>query len=158
MVVKILLWAGFSIASGVLYRLGGKGGFRHAKGLRRFGCSLLFLSLFIALRGSQGLNLRAILPYCLIYVLNALALSTYCGSLIGSHDDVEGLEWFFSALLTGLAALPLIWIGVHWYMILARAFLLAISIMVVREKTGKVVIEEVFSGVIYCLSVPLLLI
>jgi len=150
MVVKILLWAGFSIASGVLYRLGGKGGFRHAKGLRRFGCSLLFLSLFIALRGSQGLNLRAILPYMATYALSALALSTY-------HDYCGFDNFWLTGFVYGLAALPLAWVGVHIWVIIVRAILLAISIGWLRARTGKVFIEELGSGFLYLVSLPILL-
>jgi phosphotransferase system glucose/maltose/N-acetylglucosamine-specific IIC component len=48
------------------------------------------------------------------------ALSTYWDNLFGFDN------YWFAGFLVGIAAFPLYWSGVHWYLIIARALLLAV--------------------------------
>ena len=150
--VKILWVLGLSVACGIAYHVAGLGGFKGAKLIRRLGCSLLALGVFFALKSPQ---IRHIWSYLAFLVLNYGALSTYHDYL--NRGEENWLCWFATGLFYGLAALPLIWCGVHWYLIIARAIFLAISIMWLRGKTGKVFKEEFFSGLLYCGSIPILL-
>lgn len=147
MVGKAIFWMVLSLASGVIYYIAGIGGFKGAKLIRRLGCSLLALGLFLAL---YGLNLAYWWAYLLFLGLNWAALSTY-------HDYTGYDNWVLTGLFYGLAALPLIWCGVHWYLIIVRAIFLALSIWWLRSRTGKVFKEEFFSGLLYAGSIPILL-
>ena len=144
--------------SGLLFRWGGRGGFPYAKAIRRFGCAGFFLALFTLLRGQFSPNLPYLLAYVVTFGLSAWALGTYCSEVNGSPDDVDGIEWFLSSFLYGLSAIPLTIIGIHWYMILARSLILAITISWLRVRSGNVWKEELGSGILYVLSTPLLLI
>lgn len=161
--MKVILWLGLSIASAIAYHLGGKGGFKGAKLIRRVGCSLLALGLFWdyrALLGLQGLNLGHWWAYCLFIILNYMALSTYWDILTQlwrGNEDEYWENWFLTGCGYGLAAIPLLWCGVALWAIIGRAIFLAITIMWLRERTGKVEIEELGSGFLYCASMPLLL-
>lgn len=152
--MKIILWLGLSIASGIVYRVTGKGGFKGAKLFRRILCPLLFLALFCALKSPK---FAYILPYLATFGLSTMALSTYNDYLAPDGSSENWLCWLVTGLFYGLSALPLIWCGVHWYSIVARALFLAITIMWLRERTGKVFWEEIGSGFLYCASTPLLL-
>ena len=153
--MKILYWLGLSILSGLSYRAGGIGGYPMAKLWRRLGCPACFLGLFWAL---NGLKWGFWWVYLLTFILNYAALSTYCSTIIAPEDDVCGIEWFMVGWLYGFCSLPMIIIGIHWYMILARALFLAITICWLRVRSGNVWKEELGSGILYVLSTPLLLI
>ena len=144
---KIMWVIGISILSGICYRIGGKGGFKGAKLIRRVLCPLLALSLFLALKTPQ---IRHIWGYLAFLILNYGALSTY-------HDYVGFDCWILTGLFYGLAAIPLLWCGVAFWTIIGRAIFLAITIMWLRERTGKVEIEEVGSGFLYCVTIPIFL-
>jgi len=145
MIQKIIWWLGLSIASSICYRIGGwkKGN----KLIRRLGCSLLALGLFL---GLQGFNLRYWWIYCLFLILNYAALSTY-------HDYVGFDCWPLTGWFYGLAAIPLLWCGVAFWAIIGRAIFLALTIWWLRERTGKDWLEEMGSGFLYCGSIPILL-
>ena len=151
MFIKLVIILGASILSGILYYIGGQGKIAHSKAVRRFGCSLLFLALFIALKGVSALQMAYILPYTLTYILNAIALSTY-------HDYIGYDCWWLTGAGYGLAAIPLLWCGIALWAIIGRAIFLALTIWWLRSRTGKVFIEEFFSGFLYCASIPILLI
>ena len=148
MIPKILWWLGLSIACAIAYHIAGKGGFKWAKLIRRLGCSLLALCLFLALK---GFTLGFWWAYGLFIILNYGALSTY-------HDYIGYDCFWLTGLFYGLSALPLVWCGVHLLNILIRSIFLAISIGWIRSKSGKTFTEEFWSGFLYCASVPILLI
>src|SRR4030042_1084322 len=114
MVGKTIIWGLVSLACGGLYHIAGIGGFKGSKAIRRFGCSLLFLGLFLALRGSQGFRMAFILSYALTYILNAIALSTYHDYLAPDGTSENWLCWLATGFFYGLSAFPLVWCGVHW--------------------------------------------
>ncbi len=142
--MKIYAWLVFSLLSGGLCYLGGQ----KNKLWRRLGCSLTALALYIIL---AGFNLSFWYAYLLFIILNWIALSTY-------HDYVGYDCWWLTGLFYGLAAIPLLWCGVALWTIIGRAIFLALSIWWLRTKTGKVEIEELGSGLLYCGSIPILLI
>jgi hypothetical protein len=107
----------------------------------------LALGLFLTL---YGLNLAYWWAYLAFWGLNYLALTTY-------HDYVGFDCWPLTGAGYGLAALPLIWCGVAWYLIIARAIFLALTIWWLRSRTGKVFKEEFFSGLLYAGSIPILI-
>lgn len=155
MIVKIIIWLILSVTCGIAYHVAGKGGFPNAKLIRRLGCSLLALWLFLAFR---GFTLRLWWAYLAFLILNYGALTLYHDYLAPDGTSENWLCWLATGATYGLAAFPLIWCGVHWYLIIARSIFLAISIMWLRERTGKVFAEEFFSGLLFCGSIPLFLI
>ncbi len=122
---------------------------------RDAGCPLIAL---IALWFLNGFSLSYWWTYLLTFGLSWGAMTTYFSFLVEPEDDVTAIEWFVTGLIYGIAAFPLIWAGIHWYAILGRAITLAFAIMILRERTGKVFKEEKGSGVLYILTVPILLI
>ena len=152
--MKEIIWLIASLIAGLLYHIAGTGGFKNAKAIRRFGCAAIALGLYIYL---AGFHLGQWWVYLFTYILNALALSTYHDYLAPDGTSENWLCWLATGGGYGLSALPLVWCGVHWWAILARAIFLAISIMWLRERTCKVFKEEFFSGVLYCGSIPILL-
>ena len=153
--VRVIWWLGLSIASGIAYMVAGKGGFPNAKLIRRLLCSLLALCLFLALK---GLSWGSWWAYLAFWGLNYGALSTYHDYLSPDGTSENWLCWLITGLVYGLAAIPLIWIGITWWLILIRAGALGITIMWLRERTGKAWLEELGSGFLYTASIPLLLI
>ena len=153
--MKIIWIIGLSVACGILYHIAGKGGFKGAKLLRRILCPLLTLGLFFALKTPQ---IRHIWGYLAFLALNFGALSTYHDYLAPDGSSENWLCWLVTGFIYGLSALPLIWCGIHWWMILVRAVVLGLTIMWLRTRTGKVLLEEVGSGILYCISMPILLI
>jgi hypothetical protein len=154
--MKILIWLGISSLSGFLYTLSGKGGFKDAKAIRRFGCPLLIYGYLWLIRPSLGLHGAIFGVFA--YVLTALALSTYHDYLSPDGTSENWLCWLMTGLCYGLAAFPLFWAGIHWYMIGIRAVVLAILTMVWSEKIGWDRLEEFGRGALLIITLPLLLI
>ncbi len=141
--IKIFWIIGLSILSGLLYYAGGQ----INKLFRRIGCPLCVLGVTYALFGWRSSFLWA---FPLIFVLSYGAMSTY--------NDWIGYDCFWlTGLFYGLAAIPLLWCGVALWAIIGRVIFLALSIWWLRSKTGKVFKEEFFSGLLYCITIPLLL-
>jgi len=155
-IVKIGIVIAAAFLSGILYRIGGKGGFAHAKAIRRFGCPFVIYGYLWLIRGNLGLKGAILTVFA--YILTTFSLSTYHDYLAPDKTRENWLCWLMTGFVYGLAAFPFIWIGIHWYSVIIRAVVLAITIMWLRERTSKVFIEEFFSGAIFCLTIPILLI
>ena len=153
--MRIFVLLILSLISAVLYRIGGKGGFKNAKAIRRFGCAGVFL---IAVWLLSGFKLTYLWAYILTYILSALALSTYHDYLAPDGKSENWLCWLVTGIVYGLSCFPLIWAGVNYYAIIDRAIALGLAIMLLRERTGKDWLEEAGSGSLYILSVPILLV
>lgn len=88
-----------------------------------------------------------------------LAILPTGGALTTYWDELFGFDNFwFSGFMVGLGAFPLIWAGVHWYMILARALLLAVLwggwCAIFKKDTT----EEYGRGAFVAATIPLLFI
>ena len=145
--MKIFLWLILSIFSGILYHISGRGGFPNAKLFRRVLCPLLALGLFIYLK---GITLGFWWAYGLFLAFNYGALSTY-------HDYTGKDNFYLTGLFYGLAALPIAIGTMAWAGFIIRSVVLAGLIGYLRERTGKVAVEEIGSGFLYCASMPILL-
>ena len=154
--MKLILWLGLSMFCGLLYRIGGKGGFANAKAIRRFGCPIIIYGYLWLIRGNLGLKGAILTVFA--YILTAFSLSTYHDYLAPDKSSENWLCWLMTGLVYGLAAFPLIWTGIHWYSVIIRAAVLAITIMWLRERTGKDWKEEFFTGLLCSITIPLLLI
>ena len=144
MIMKILWYLGLTALSGFLYWVGGQDWGN--KLARRLGCALIALTLFIIL---FGFKLGHIWAYLGFLILNYFALSSY--------NDWIGYDCFWlTGLFYGLFAFPLVFIGVHWYLMLARAIFLALTIWWLRSRTGNVNKEEIGSGLLYTGSLLIL--
>jgi hypothetical protein len=92
----------------------------------------------------------------LLYIATAGALTSYWSRLFG-FDNL-----WFHGFMVGVASFPLYFMGVHWWLILARACLLAITIggLNVWINQTKIPfkdwIEELFRGFILVVSLPIL--
>lgn len=159
--VKIALVFLLAFIAGLFYRLGGsaKNGkwndFLKNTKTRDAGCPLLAL---IALWLLVGFQLSYWWAYLLTFGLSWGVMTTYFSFLIKPEDDVTAIEWAVTGLFYGVAAFPLIWAGIHWYAIAGRSVALAVAIMWLRERTGKIFKEEKGSGVLYVLSTFILII
>lgn len=156
--MRILIYIFLCIASSICYRIGGKGGFKNAKAVRRFGCSLIAL---IAIWITLGFNAAYWWVYLIAYILQALALSLYWDIItqFWRGDDSEYWEnWLLTGMFYGLAVFPFLSAGVHWYAIIGRSIVLGLFIMWLRERTGKDWLEEIGSGALLILTIPILMI
>ena len=129
---KVIITLGLAIISAILYRLGGKGGFKNAKAIRRFGCPAIMLLAMLIL-GKFHWSLLVCYP------LMAVALSTYW-DFIG-HDN-----FFLHGFGIGLSMLPFAWVTHHWLGLLAYTTTLSIGMGMVSAMTGIDWIEETGRG------------
>lgn len=150
--MKIFLLILLAGISGVLYRIGGKGGFPKAKLIRRAGVPLLcyYPALFVLFGPNAWL--WGIISAGLL----ALALTTYHDYLAPDKVTETWLCWLMTGFCYGLVALPLIWTGVHWYAIIGRSITLAGLTMWVSQRSGKVLTEEIWRGALLILTLPIL--
>ena len=155
MIIDISIWLAATVTSAILYHIAGRGGFKGAKLLRRLGCSFIALLLYILL---AGFKLGHIWAYIVFWGLNYGALSSYMSELQEPKDNVNWFEWLITGLLYGISAFPLCIASGKWVGFIIRTIILTFGIMLIREKFGEVEIEELGSGGLYVLTLPLLLI
>lgn len=85
-------------------------------------------------------------------VLTGGALTTYWDELFGFDN------FWFAGFMVALGAFPMYWVGVHWYMILIRAVLLAVLWGGWCAVFSNDWIEECGRGAFIAATLPLLLI
>ena len=144
--MNVYYWLGLSILSAICYRLGGMGGFKGAKLIRRLGCALIALWLWFIL---YAFEISYIWAYGAFVGLNYLALSTY-------HDYLGEDNFWVTGLGYSLAALPLAYISGHWIGYFARCIVCILLIGYWSKKTSNSTIEELGRGFIYTASLPML--
>lgn len=149
--VKILLIVLLSACSAALYRLGGWSGGN--KLYRRIGCPACFL---IAVMVLKGVDWGAWWAYLITFGLSAAALSTYHDYLAPDKSSENWLCWMVTGVVYGLAALPLIWTGVHWYAVVIRALALGGLTLFISEASDKDIVEETGRGLFFCLTALIL--
>ena len=140
----------------LLYHIAGKGGFKNAKLLRRLGCPLMALGGVYLPWVSWNWGLLWAIPAFL--GLSWGAMSTYHDYLAPDGSSENWLCWLMTGFCYGLSALPLVILSGHWVTFAIRTVILAAGIMLIRETTGKVEIEELGSGGLYEITMALLLI
>jgi hypothetical protein len=137
------------------YHLAGKGDFKNAKLLRRFVVPLIALGYIISLIGFKLANL----PYFLLFIgLNYMAMSTYHDYLAPDGSSENWVCWLMTGFCYGISAFPICIITGYWIGFAIRTVILTLGIMLIRENTNSVFIEEFGSGFIYGGTIPLLLI
>jgi len=151
---KIIIWFVASILSAALYHVAGKGGFKRAKLLRRLGCSIIALSLYLAL---AGFKLGHIWAYLVFIGLNYGALSTYHDYLAPDKNSENWLCWIMTGFCYGISAFPLCIVSGKWIGFVIRTIILAIGVTWFRERSSRDEVEELGSGGLYTLTLPLLL-
>ncbi len=147
--MKILFVIILSLLSGVLYRLGGIGKPFNTK-FRDCGCPLVAL---ICLWLLKGFNLGFWWAYLLTFGLGWGVMTTYWKK---KGTDAKWWNWLLTGAGYGLSALPLCWIGVHWYVLLYRTVVLSIGTMLWSDWQGNVVWEECGRGALITATIPLL--
>jgi hypothetical protein len=85
-------------------------------------------------------------------VLTGASLTTYLDSIFG-YDN-----FWAAGFLVGLGALPFIWAGVAWWVILIRAVLLGVLWGGWCKLFGNDIVEECGRGAFIVLTLPILLI
>jgi len=152
-----MIWLILCLISGLFYHLGGLG----ADGKKKYkwapawlfnrqwrlsGCSAIFL---IAL----GLPLtRHPWIYLITFIATLGALAEYWKKGV----DMKAKHWFFHGLAIGLASIPLAWIGLHWWLIIARAIVLGLLMMWISERTKSAWLEECTRGFLIPATIILL--
>jgi len=152
MIFKITTVLGLSVISGILYRLGGKGGFKNAKLIRRLGCPFTALVTFIYLQPvwSWQLGVACFVSYLFMYG----AMTTYWDNW--ASEGIEWFEWALTSLVYGLSAIPIVWITGNWFGFGLRCLTLVVTITAWSQYFSNVVIEENGRGFLFTASIPLL--
>jgi hypothetical protein len=135
-----------SILSGWLYRAGGIGKPYPTK-LRDIGCSLCLIASLYLFKGLQW----AYLP---VFALSWGALASYWK---GKAVDMKWWNWGLHGLGCGLAALPVIFLGISWYQIGLRTLFCTVAMTAISEASKDVFVEEFGRGFIFCASVIFLI-
>lgn len=128
--------------SSFLYRLGGQGGFKNAKLIRRLGCSLVF-TIMVALL-FHPINIISYLCLLVSMGLSYGALTTYLDSIFG-YDN-----YWAAGLLCGLAGLPLIYF-IPWWIIVLRIVINTVGQGYWSKIQDNDTIEECGRGVFFIL-------
>lgn len=93
------------------------------------------------------------------YLMWVPAIALTGGALTTYLDSIFGYDNFWAAgFLVGLAAFPMIWVGVTWWVILARAVLLGVLWGGWCKIFGNDWVEECGRGAFIALTLPLLFI
>jgi hypothetical protein len=91
-------------------------------------------------------------------LLTGFALTTYWDFLFNNKDN-----FYMHGAMVGLGAFPMIWAGVHWYMVLIRLIILAVFMGQLNYWVNKKAIpfrdwiEELGRGLIIIATIPLLI-
>jgi hypothetical protein len=150
MMINILILLVLSVASAILYRLGGS---TYGTKWRDYGVpTIVTIWLLLNIRPLNVLNIGMII---LCFPLLMGSLTTYFKK---KGTDAKWWNWLITGLIYGLAAFPLFWCGVHWYAILLRTIVLGLAVMGWSEKMDNPIWEECGRGALITLTLPLLLI
>lgn len=159
----MIKWIIFSLLTSALYRIGGKGGFKNAKAIRRFGCPLLcygylwWLGLGSWQQGTFWWQ-QGTFWWQNWLVLGVLAYGVTIPAISSYWDSIFGYDNFYAhGFGIGLGAIPLFWLGVHWYMILARIIILTVFMGLWSKYWNWDVGEELGRGFSITATIPLLL-
>ena len=143
----ILITAALSVLAAAMYRMGGSG--NYPKLWRKIVVPVVTI---MATWAVLGVNLASWWAYVLFFGLSVGAISSY-------HDYIMGKDLFWlHGFILGLAGLPLLWVGVPWYAILARAVVLAVFMGVWCQVWEWDIAEETGRGFSIVATIPLLLI
>ena len=104
-----------AILSGILGRMGGAAHFNTK--YRDLGVPTLFTIYMVCF---HPFCWNSWFPYFLTFLLMFGALTTYWDELFG-YDN-----YWFSGFAVGLSTVPLIWIGIHWYIILLKCLVIGL--------------------------------
>lgn len=83
-------------------------------------------------------------------------MTTYWDMFAPDGTSEDWKCWIITGTAYGLACIPLIWAGVHWYGVLVRSVILGLSVMFLRENTGSDILEETGTGALYILTQPIM--
>lgn len=150
--MPLILWTILlSTGAGILYRLGGSG-YGHTKA-RDFGVPLIatiWLMLF-----TRWHIWSLVAHFGLLFG----ALTSYHYFLPNPEDEgPKAINWALHGFFCGLATIPLLWCGIAWWWIIARALILAGTMTAWSLAWNWDVAEEWGRGALVVGSLPLLLI
>ena len=159
--MKLIIVLFFTLLSSCFYRAGGQSQDKEANPkwipiwlrrslVRDLGCPLIFMLTLWLLK---GFSLASWWTYLLTFGLMFASLTTYFDFIYKNKDN-----FFLHGFAIGLSCIPLIWAGFHWWAILIRAILLAVSMGVWSAVVSNDVLEETGRGSFIILTLPALLI
>jgi hypothetical protein len=154
--MNIVPWVISTGVSAILYRAGGmsKEDTANPKWIPKFmrrSWVRDWLIPFFALGILWLLTGKLSVLYISCYALMGLATSTYWEHLFKKHN------FYFHGFMIGLGIIPLIWVGIHWYSIVIRAIIMALSMGLWCKWQSNDVAEEMGRGAIITATIPLLL-
>lgn len=144
--LKIIAFIALSLASGILYRLGGIGKPYSTKS-RDWGCPLCLITCLWLFKGWHW-------SYLLVLGLSWGALSSYWK---GKAVDMKWWNWALHGAGCGIAGFPLLWAGISFYSILYRTLYCAQAMVAVSEISENVWYEEIIRGIVFCATVVFLI-
>ena len=153
--METAFWFIYSIASGILYRMGGSDKFNAKwRDLGTPACGYLLLSYIM------GINLICSVSFWLSYLLAFASMTTYWKCL-NKHfkkpdTDCYWFNWLAHGLFAGISAFPLYTLGISLYALFIRTVVLSIGTMAWSEYQGNAVQEEFGRGFLFTATIPLL--
>lgn len=138
------------ILCSILYRIGGKGGFPHAKLIRRLGCPAPMLAIFLI---RHGFHVETLWLYILSYILSSLSLTTYHDYLAPDKSSENWKCWAMTGACYSLSVFPLLWCGTNIQLFILRTVALSLFTMIWSEAISWDTAEEIGRGILYSSTV-----
>lgn len=132
-----------------MYRKAGKGGFKNAKAIRRFGCPFLLMLTYCLI---AGFKIKFWYLYLIAYGLNVWGMSTYWDFLAPDGNSENWLCWLVTGGFSAAAILPMLWTGMPFWGYLQRIIVCALVSMAWSEFFSWDEIEERGRGWVYYLT------
>jgi hypothetical protein len=136
-----------AILSGIAYRLGG---WIQTK-IRDLGVPLVFLVVWCLLKGFAW---HSWWVYLITYGLTFASLTTYWKP---KGTPARWYHWCLHGLVIGIACLLFVWLGISWWLVVARAIVLG-GLMVLVGLSTNVWVQEIGRGFFIVATIPILLI
>ncbi len=146
---KFILIAIASFLGAVLYRLGGIGKPFNTK-FRDFGVPFVTLLLLALLGGTAPWWIWLLTFLCMFGTM-----TTYFE--VDKNKDTDWYEWLIVGFMMGLSILPYAWYHGAWLLLLARTGILTAFIMIWSETIDKDWLEEGGRGLLFVITISLLL-
>jgi hypothetical protein len=153
MIILVIL----GIFSGIVYRAGGADWGKTTL-WRDLGVPAICLTSlsYIGRSALHGPTMLKLGVFITSFLLFWAALTTY-RYFLPKPKDYKFIHYALHGFFCGLAFLPFMTLGIHWYWILLRAMILFVTVGTWSAYTDQVDFDEGGRGVLFAITIPLLI-